>query len=468
MYRFRTIENLLGKHKELENQEIYFAPSDALNDPMEGLLDVFWQGDAIVWKFFLKHYLACFERIFMIYSLSGEEYDLTHEDIPLLNPYRFPTKEYSILYDQIEAQFFKFDFISKLPLELASRKNKVERDELYTYLKTVHAYALEAIIMVYQKEELIERRQQSGAFLNLDNYLVHKPSLIKLMNEAETSFPKIKNLSSKFYSAAIKTLAGFDFVKLLWDDHLTKNRKFIFYYFPDVYITKIVEIVHPKWYTACFMADCSNSSVWGHYGDKHEGVCLKFKTYRKDDSEFIDLKREYGYSKGPIKGMVPHEFHKVTYENKHVAIDFFRSIGMFTVGLLERMWYTDDDGNLSSVADSITPDKQKKEQWIDNYWKNFYQGATTKLTDWSYEKEYRLLLNNMFRQFDTFENRKVVYDFKDLEGIIFGIKTSLENKAKIVKIIKAKCEEHGRNDFLFYQAYFSKESGKIEHELLTF
>jgi hypothetical protein len=36
MYRFRTIENLLGKYKELDNQEIYFASPGELNEPIEG------------------------------------------------------------------------------------------------------------------------------------------------------------------------------------------------------------------------------------------------------------------------------------------------------------------------------------------------------------------------------------------------------------------------------------------------
>jgi hypothetical protein len=36
MYRFRTVNNLLDGQHELEKQEIYFAPSNDLNDPMEG------------------------------------------------------------------------------------------------------------------------------------------------------------------------------------------------------------------------------------------------------------------------------------------------------------------------------------------------------------------------------------------------------------------------------------------------
>ncbi len=35
-YRFRSTNALLDGWQELEKQEIYFAPPDDLNDPMEG------------------------------------------------------------------------------------------------------------------------------------------------------------------------------------------------------------------------------------------------------------------------------------------------------------------------------------------------------------------------------------------------------------------------------------------------
>ena len=60
------------------------------------------------------------------------------------------------------------------------------------------------------------------------------------------------------------------------------------------------------------------------------------------------------------------------------------------------------------------------------------------------------------------ESRKVKYDFNDLEGIIFGIKTSNQDKEKIIDIIREKCLENGRKNFDFYNAEYSHESGKIE------
>ena len=81
MYRFRTIDGLLGKYKELENQEIYFASPEELNDPMEGLRDVFWKGDEIVWKNFIINYTKSLEKIFALAIVLNESKKITEDDI---------------------------------------------------------------------------------------------------------------------------------------------------------------------------------------------------------------------------------------------------------------------------------------------------------------------------------------------------------------------------------------------------
>ena len=54
-YRFRSIESLLEEHQELEEQTIYFANPEELNDPVEGLRDIVWNGDEIVWEWIGPH-----------------------------------------------------------------------------------------------------------------------------------------------------------------------------------------------------------------------------------------------------------------------------------------------------------------------------------------------------------------------------------------------------------------------------
>lgn len=61
LFRFRSARALLDDHEhggfqELEQQAIYFAQPESLNDPMEGLSDAFWDGDSVLWENLFRHY----------------------------------------------------------------------------------------------------------------------------------------------------------------------------------------------------------------------------------------------------------------------------------------------------------------------------------------------------------------------------------------------------------------------------
>jgi hypothetical protein len=57
---------------------------------------------------------------------------------------------------------------------------------------------------------------------------------------------------------------------------------------------------------------------------------------------------------------------------------------------------------------------------------------------------------------------KLKYNFSDLTGIIFGIRTSFEDKIKIMRIVEHKCRAESRGDFEFHQARYSHRKRKIE------
>ena len=167
------------------------------------------------------------------------------------------------------------------------------------------------------------------------------------------------------------------------------------------------------------------------------------------------LCRPWLNSRGPLICWTP----LIQDEPNHQPVDFFRNLRL-PIPSLKRYWYTDRRGNRSSCGDDIF--KNDKE-WRDRYWAGFYHDIVMKLKDWSYEQEYRLILSGEVLDFSTDESRKTLYDFNDLEGIIFGIKTDVKDKLAICKIIERKCRENGRRDFNFYQAFYSRSAGEIDH-----
>lgn len=216
------------------------------------------------------------------------------------------------------------------------------------------------------------------------------------------------------------------------------------------------------------MDDCTNPVVWGHYADGHKGVCLKFRTAKTNGYSSIDLKCITGWgSSGPIYGYRTFPFRKMNYSNQFQSVDFFRSIGRLTENQLLNQWYTDKYENVSKCGKHMV-NKDTVEDWRKNYWNNYDSSFFIKLKEWEYEKEQRLFLSSSLEMYDTQESRKLKYKFEDLEAIIFGIRTPVRDKVKIIKIIETKCKENNRNDFDFYQADYSSTSGKMEIKKLDF
>jgi len=468
-HRFRSTHTLLEGHHELENQEIYFASPEQLNDPMEGFKDICWYGDDIVWKNLLKHYLLCLEHVCSLFVVGGKNYSIKGvADIPVFKTEeQLPTPQSRELFGEILDRFLSNCIIGQCVKNLSKRSSPVRRSELLTHFKSFHLYALESVFAVYEFHRLIDKRSSSESIRQMaEKALSESPLLLELANEIEQEHPGIARASDILFSATAHTSSQLDFItRYNSPTPEDKNKSFIFFDFPEAYIQKVEGMVYPDWYTACFMSQYSNSSVWGNYGDKHKGVCLSFKAMTEGDHSFIRLYGINGWeNSGPIYEKRNHMFYKIDYEKKPVEVDFFRSLGRLPRPVLMKCWYTDENGSRSACADELF---KSEDQWRDKYWPKFYQGITTKLRDWSYEEEYRLILSSFLVDLSDPARRKLKYDFNDLESITFGINTSTQDKLDIVKIIESKCRSENRKDFEFYQAHYNWQKGAIERSKMS-
>jgi hypothetical protein len=461
-YRFRTINNLIGEYNELENQSIYFAHPEQLNDPIEGFRDVYWSGDLIIWKNLFKHYLLCLESLCSFLTILGEEHLIPNDYIPIFSGADdFPTPQYKELFIKISESFFSHENIISFINKISSRSTPIRRDELFFYLNTIHPIALEIIFNVYEKSNRIppNRTKNTNAYKILDELLKTDfiGGLEKLLGEQNRE----EKIINALFSAQKNIHHQMDIIRLYNGliNSSTKNKNLLLVYFSDVYINQLEKRIYPDWYTACFMSDCSNSSVWGHYGDNHSGVCLMFKSEVEGEDLFLSLNGINGWgSEGATYNFTKRKFYPIDYIKGYGSIDFFRSLGRLPIPKLNSTWYF-HEGQMSNCAEDML---YSEEEWRDNYWKNFYRDITVKSKDREYEKEYRLILNNMGGSFSEKENRVLKYNFESLEGLIFGINTKSEDKAKIIKIVEKKCKEHNRKDFKFFQAYYSSEKKCID------
>ena len=463
VYRFRSMEYLLGdKYQELEKQTIYFASPDQLNDPMEGLRDIVWRGDKVVWTNFFKNYVYCLNASYPLHRTIFDSIELGVDKLPIEGRW---DRLLTLQEQRFNSVWHRFHNLPKVPQmieALANTDRKIRYRELEYYLRLIQSAILVLIIdssLDYQHIPESERQRLTAQISNVaQESLVSILIPLALFEKAETEEEvnallreKEELWNNERINRQLKnpnsegTLEGID--QLSFD-------------FPTVYLNEVERLLWPKWYTACFVKDYRNSSVWGHYGDNHSGACLIFETEKTDESHGLELSENAG------KGVRTIPFYEVIYANKPGEIDFFRSIGRTTVEQLIELWYTDAEGNVSECAAHIPRDGEIDNDdtvaWRKSYWDSFYRDITAKTKDWEYEQEYRLILADSLRQFDKQERRTLKYDFNSLKGIIFGIKISDKDRLRIIKIIQDKCEKYNRTNFKFYQVYYSPEDSDIQ------
>lgn len=464
LYRFRPLSRLLDKG-ELLNQEVFFASPDSLNDPMEGFRDIFWRGDAIVWENLFKHYLLCLEWGYSIVSLGGEDEPLSWKNIPIFNIDAIAsTPQYKDRIDKLVAAFLGSGAVKGLVRSLAGRTHSIRREELAAYLQPVHTLALSFIQQNYRDHGLARPTESDPSVeAHLKQTMDQVKQLLDQVDRISANVPDPERAIAVLFMVHRHMIEE---IMLLHrynnaDKSIEANRAFVLLEFPNEYVTKLETLVYPDWYTACFMKECRDSSVWGSYGDNHTAACLIFKVSNGVAPSSLRLKGIAGYNgSGPVIGFVSHRFQEVVYENKHLPVDFFRSLGRLPIPDLSRAWYTSRTGERSACADDIFNDQ---DTWRKRYWDTFNHGVTRKLEAWHYEKEQRLIIYDM----ENPKDRVTQYDLNDLEGIIFGIKTPIDKKIAICKIIEEKCRASNRTDFKFYQAYYAQEKGFIEHREMT-
>jgi hypothetical protein len=465
LYRFRG--DVLGKHQELENQEIFCPSLQTLNDPMEGFKDLFWSGDKIVWTSLLKHYLLCLDRVCVRFMLNGAAQRIDPASIPVFEiESDLPTREYKDVFKQACDTFFGTPAVLEFIDALASRSQPVRRDELCVHLRMAHFTALGAIFAAYRDRAGIPDTPGGSAFFDTCATLPVRPETPRAVNELEAQRPAAPHSTELLFAVMRNAQQQGDLIAKsnAPDSILNCNRLLLLSEFPGEYVSLLETVVYGPWYTACFTGNHTNSSMWGNYANGHRGVCLKFHTGGVADENVLSLHGVTGFHIStpgrpePNHGQVKYRLHKVTYQSAYPEVDFFRSLGRLR-GEAVSWWYSDGHGNRSSCLQDVYGDEQ---QWREGYWARFRDGQTTKLKDWEYEDEYRLVRSELSTRLSDPTLRKLRYNLSDLHGIIFGIATSEADKLAIVDIIRRKCRVEKHGQFKFYQAYYAKHKGSIE------
>jgi hypothetical protein len=469
LYRFRPASAVLDKYEELAKQEIYFSPPDELNDPMEGYKDVFWSGDVIVWRNLLRHYLLCLLKTTAMSLMAGPGFDRGVLKTIIFSAYQdLPDTRVRAIYQRACEALIADPNIQKLIEALTNRVTPLRRDELTHTLRAIHPFALSVLLKQWRHEGI------DGFFRDLDALHTQATTMNETIARMAAMKPPEQEDAEVIFAASELMVAQLELIQDSNSPPPPEAQALIFATrdFPVSYVHALDELIHPPCFAACFVANPTDASMWGIYGDSHTGVCMKFKTAADSKGRpALNLNAINGWRGGkgmapePVRSFQMRSFYKVNYSESYPEIDFFNSLGRLPIPLLNAVWYTDAGGERSTCHSVGSLDTNA---WRQKYWEAFQSGAICKTSEWAHEQEYRLLLWSSLSDLKDKPSRKLQYKFSDLSGIVFGAKTATADKLKIMKIVEQKCRAEKRSDFEFHQAQYSRKDRNFKIAPLSF
>ena len=269
----------------------------------------------------------------------------------------------------------------------------------------------------------------------------------------EISFDELKNVDDAERKRRIDELENLNYdvmesglLSLKFNRRATTDENFRFkqhllwlqFVFPRIYLDRLENLMYPKGYVVCFTDTPTNSAMWGNYADNHRGICFIYETKNFDGHEFINF---------AAKSL---EVKPMKYSAEIIERNFFDTVRHLQF-MREEDWLTGRSGTRSCKLDEHVETKE----YDDDYEEKFFR----KNVDWRYEHEYRIFLADKFYNYSNRGARSLQYDLAALKGIIFGIRTTLDDKLELIqKLVHLRKSLH---DFEFFQAEYNDETQVI-------
>ena len=460
LYRYRRIARAI---EEVENGTIYFPAREELNDPVEGYVRVFWQGDKFAWEGLLKNYIYSLMKAIHLYLLASDE-KLLHKNSINKDIYDYGNAPIVKVFEKLGTALLEESEIIRIAEFYGSKNLKCTAEELKLNLRFIHNKALTLCIESCLTERIMPESEGRNILNTIQNKGVNSIPIEQLtildnekrmafMHFIESYFEDLTELQyiqmglkkeSFLYGYHSKDSNGNE-TNINTEDKQFRNWIAVSVDFPEIYVEQLKNIIYPEGFFVCFSKHNDNTAMWGNYAESHTGVCFIYETDENNSFHF----------KFPNDNKVDFIPKKTDYEGKLIERNFFETLGGLTLPQIIR-WLT-GKGEISNCYKTITADM---DAWRKNYWKAFEVKNYQKLKHWSYEEEYRIDITNEFSDLSDRKSRLLEYDPKNVKGIIFGIRTTEYDKKRIFELLMKKKDVF--KDFTFYQAEYNEMEQKIK------
>lgn len=494
LYHYRSIESALH---EIGDGTLHFASCDELNDPAEGYIRVYWQGDKPAWEGLFRNYICSLHEAIELYLLAADENILHHKTV-LTDLNRYNDVPLGGILKSLGDTFLENTLVQKIAefygKKYADKRLKVNKEELQLILRTIHTVAFPLCIQSLvdhkcipeeEAEEILSNFSRGNTSNDSDQVPAgawfEKLSSLSEVEVAEQLDDAKRGTITKTATELLEDMIERRYIEYDDDSFLYGNKSGILNHsepkdadkapdnhnpnaesqgrtsvtsarqhrnwlsvyadFPKIYVEELREIIYPESFVVCFTERNDDSAMWGNYANHHKGVCLIYKA----ENESFALRTE--------KSELRLQAKEVLYEGELIERNFFNTLGRLTVAQI-KTWLSGTDEVSEIIADFSDSNEWRKRYWAAGESKNY-----RKLKEWEHEKEYRIVLYNTFYQFNTPASRNLKYDFRLLKGVIFGIGTSEYDKKRVVDALLKHRDKI--EDFAFYQAAYDEDEQKI-------
>ena len=447
LYHYRSIDSALS---EISKGTFKFSGVPELNDPIEGYVDIYWQGDGPAWEGLFRNYIIGLYMSITSYRLDRDEKEIAKSAVPLnINAWKRLPLHDELMY--VSEEFLDTDVVCNLIEQLSILNLIVSDAHLTLILRLVHEQAfyicgkrmIDKKFIGKDELALIEPKKITGDMI--------KPLILSLQDD---QLSLITNHAYQIIRYMLEN-AG---LSLLSQDSSNNAQRIkwnkIRLNFPEIYVQRAKEIVFPPAYVVCFSIFPDNSPMWGNYACNHKGVCLIYSAKKDGQNYYIPIQA------GLMATSISQGMHyrneiifPVKYTDNKIKRNFFESLAGLTYEWISS-WLISQKGSQSRFLNVY-----HNQNWRDAYWSDYLEAYFTKMTAWEYEQEYRMRVTDAF--FDDSKSFKLIpYSRECLTGVIFGIKTSLEDKCKILKVTKEA--GYNLNSFDIREAIYDGTTRKFE------
>ena len=463
LYHYRSIDSAL---KEIDNGTFHFSCREELNDPLEGYLRVYWQGDEAAWEGLLKNYICSLLLNICDYYLKVDGFILPKQGL-VRDLCQFDNQNIQPILNELTDQFLINEEIKKVVDVLGKSKRKCYSEHLICTFLYIQPLAFKICFEIGLKHELF------AAYVAED--LVKKYSHGYAINDSQVTFSKFFGDSERMERISEKLMtimpAIISDISELWlmgisleypnilngssekdiqnvtkiDEKSIRAREWVKVSceFPYLFLEELKSMLYPKGYFVCFSSKGDISPMWGNYADHHKGVCLIYET---DVNNSLKVNVNFN-------GFRPLSVKPVLYDGEVIERNFFETLGRLTRPQILK-WLSGKNG-ISSCYEAF----KDEAAWREKYWEIFAIKNYRKLASWSYENEYRAEITNYFYDLENPLKRNFQYDPQSLKGLVFGIKTTEYDKKLVYDALLKK--KKLLEPFTFYQADYDEEKQKI-------